>query len=150
MRRIGRGLARGRADGRVHRILPAVRVGQRGQRQDVRFVAAGHGANRRYLQRIQRQRAGLVGAQDIHRGRFIHRGEAVGNTPRFAKARELLPDDVEHPDRPFGHHRFGFGDKRSAIVLVRHSARGFDRHDVPWQTVDELERCRPPPTLASA
>ncbi len=36
---------------------------------------AGHRANGRHRQRIARQRAGLVGAQHIHRCRFVHRGE---------------------------------------------------------------------------
>ena len=57
-------------------ILPAIRAGQRGQRQNVRLVEAGHRANGRHRQLVARQRAGLVGAQDIHRCRFIHRGEA--------------------------------------------------------------------------
>ena len=68
--------AGGGANGGIDRILPAIRAGQRGQRQNVRLVEAGHGTNGRHRQRVARQRAGLVGAQHIHRRRFIHRGEA--------------------------------------------------------------------------
>ena len=42
----------------------------------MRLVEAGHGTNGRHRQRVLGQRAGLVGAQDIRRPRFIHRGEA--------------------------------------------------------------------------
>ena len=76
-RRVGDRLARGGgANGAIDRILPAIRTGQRGQRQNMRLVEAGHRMNGRHRQRVLGQRAGLVGAQDIHRCRFIHRGEA--------------------------------------------------------------------------
>jgi hypothetical protein len=69
-------LAAGGANGGIYRVLPAIRTGKRGQRQNVRLVESGHGANGRYRQSVARQRAGLVGAQDIHRCRLVHRGEA--------------------------------------------------------------------------
>ena len=76
-RRVGNRLVRGgRANGAVDRVLAAIRAGQRRQRQNMRFVKAGHGMNARHRQRVLGQRAGLVGAQDIRRSRFIHGGEA--------------------------------------------------------------------------
>ena len=76
LRRIGAALAQGgRPDGAIDRVLPALRTGQRRQRQNMRFVETGHRANLRHAQSVLRQGAGLVGAQDIHRRRFIHRGE---------------------------------------------------------------------------
>ena len=69
-------LGGGRANGAVDRVLPAVRAGQRRQRQNMRLVEARHRPNGRHRQRVLGQRAGLVGAQDVHRRRFIHRGEA--------------------------------------------------------------------------
>ena len=81
-RRVGDGLARGRrANGSVDRVLAAIRTRQRGQRQNVRLVEAGHRTERRHGQRIARQRAGLVGTQDTHRRRFIHRREAGRKNP---------------------------------------------------------------------
>jgi hypothetical protein len=51
---------------------------QRSQRQNVRLVKTGHRTDGRDSQRVLGQRARLVGAQDIHRRRFIHRGKAGG------------------------------------------------------------------------
>ena len=77
LRRIGNRLARrGGANRAIDRILPAIGTGQRGQRQNMRLVEAGHRMNGRHRQRVLGQRAGLVGAQDIRRSRFIHRGQA--------------------------------------------------------------------------
>ena len=87
LRHIGDGLARGgRANGCVDRILPAIRTGQSGQRQNVRFVEAGHGTDGRHGQRVLSQRAGFVGAQDIHRRRFVHRREARRQNPQLRQS----------------------------------------------------------------
>ena len=95
LRRIGGVLAlRGRPDGLVDRILPALRAGQRRQRQNMRFVEIGHRADLSHAQSVLRQRAGLVRAQDIHRRRFIHRGEPcrkdakLGEVARAQRRRE--------------------------------------------------------------
>ena len=75
-RRIGDGLARGGgANGAIDRVLAAIGARQRRQRQNMRLVEAGHRAHARHGQRVARQRAGLVGAQDIHRCGFIDRRE---------------------------------------------------------------------------
>ena len=71
----GRVLAGGGADGPVYRILPAVGTRQGSQSQHVRLVEAGHGMDGGYSQFILRERAGLIGAQHVDAGRFIHRGE---------------------------------------------------------------------------
>ena len=81
-RQIGRPLfCGGGPDGRIHRILPAVRTRQGSQSQDVRFVEAGHGVDGGYRQFVLRQRAGLIRAQHVDAGRFIHGGE-----PRWKNA----------------------------------------------------------------
>ena len=77
LRRVENGLALGgRANGSVDRILTAIGTGQRGERQNMRFVEAGHRTNGCHCQRVLGQRSRLVGAQDIHRRRFIHRRKA--------------------------------------------------------------------------
>ena len=77
MGRIRDGLVRGSdANGSIDRILAAVRTRQRGERQNMRFVKAGHWTNDGHRQRVLGQRAGFIGAQDIHGRRFVHRREA--------------------------------------------------------------------------
>ena len=88
LRRIGDGLAGGGgANGGIDRVLPAIRAGERSQRQNMRLVEAGHRTNARHRQRVTRQRAGLVGAQDIHRRRFVHCGKAGRKNAVLARAR---------------------------------------------------------------
>ena len=95
LRRIGGALAQGgRPDGVIDWVLPAIRAGQRRQRQNMRFVEIGHRANLRHAQSVLRQGACLVRAQDIHRRRFIHRGEPcrqdaeLGEIARAQRRRE--------------------------------------------------------------
>ena len=71
----GAGLRGGGANGRVYGILPAIRTGEGGHSQNVRFVKAGHGVYGGHLQFVARQRARLVRAQHVDAGRFIHGGE---------------------------------------------------------------------------
>ena len=68
-------LCGGGPDGRIYRILPAVRTRQGSQSQDVRLVEAGHGMDGGHRQLVLRQRAGLIRAQHVDAGRFIHGGE---------------------------------------------------------------------------
>ena len=73
---IGGALAGGGADCGIDRIIAAIRACQRGERQDARRVEARHRTNRCHRQFVAGQRAGLVNAQDIHRRRLVHRGQA--------------------------------------------------------------------------
>ena len=68
-------LGGGGPDGRIYRILPAVRTRQGSQSQHVRLVEAGHGMDGGYRQFVLRQRAGLIRAQHVDACRFIHGGE---------------------------------------------------------------------------
>ena len=109
-RRIGDGLARGGgANGAIDRVLAAIGARQRGQRQHVRLVEARHRVHARHGQRVARQRAGLVGAQDIHRRGFIDRGEPgrqhalLGQRPRAERRGE--GEGGRQRDRDRSEHR---------------------------------------------
>ena len=71
----------GGPDRRVHRVLPAIRTGQRGQCQNSDLVEAGHRTHGGYRERVARQHTCLVSTQDIHRRRFIHRRKASRENP---------------------------------------------------------------------
>ena len=75
-----------RADGGVQGVGPAIGARQCRHRQDLRLVESRQrvtGGDREF---IACQRPGLVGAQNIHPGRFIERREARRQTPRCATA----------------------------------------------------------------
>ncbi len=95
----------GGADGRVHGILPAIRTGQGGQSQNVRFVKAGHGVDGGHLQFVARQRACLIRAQHVDACRFIHGGEPRGKdaqmrqSPRAERRRKGKGSRQRYRDR---------------------------------------------------
>ena len=95
----------GGADGPVYRILPAVGTGQGSQSQHVRLVEAGHGMDGGYRQFILRQRAGLIGAQHVDAGRFIHGGEPrrkdaqMRQSPRAERGRKGKGSRQRYRDR---------------------------------------------------
>ncbi len=82
----GGGLRGGGANGRVHGILPAIRAGEGGDSQNVRFVKAGHRVYGGHLQLVARQRAGFIRAQHLDACRFIHGGEPRGKDAQMCQS----------------------------------------------------------------
>jgi hypothetical protein len=113
-RRVGLGLERGpavaldRLQGQVARGRGARELGERGEQTSL--TNAGSGQQLCYAQRRQRQRAGLVDADRVHRGQRLDRVQLLGEhaAPRHAHGRRRVGEADEH-DEPLGHQAHDTG-----------------------------------------
>jgi hypothetical protein len=99
----------------------------------MRFVEPGHRADARHRQGVTRQRAGFVGAQHIHRCRFIHRGETSRQHPQSCQGprakRARKGEGGRQRDRYRGQHR---GQNEGNDLRERHLENmgvGHQQHD---------------------
>ena len=130
-------LCGGGPDGRIDRILPAVRTRQGSQSQHVRLVEAGHGMDGGYRQLVLRQRAGLIRAQHVDTGRFIHGGEPrrkdaqMCQSPRAKRRRKRKGGRQRYRDRRQNRREHQWDD-----LTKRH----LENVGIPHQQHDERRR----------
>lgn len=62
---------------------PTMQTGESGDSQNVCFIKPVERMDGRHLQLILGQRAGLIHAQDLNAGRFVHGGETRGKNANF-------------------------------------------------------------------
>ena len=128
------GLRGGRANGRVHGILPAIRTGESGDSQNVRFIEAGHRVNGGHLELVLGQCAGFIRAQYLDARRFIHSGEPRGKHAEMGKS---LRADCRRKGEG-GRQRYGNrGQNRSEHQGNDLATRHFEGVGIPHQQHDE-------------